>query len=135
MRIQDIVLALMVLGAATQGRAQEPDQSGKHTYAGKVCTWGSHNNEQYVEMKYEDYSGRIDTQTAIPSVQPPFTWQMVHPDGTTVASNASNAKDALNALCGAMIAAHVQAQAAGLPNREAAFRELLLALSDNPEQP
>ena len=60
---------------------------------------------------------------------------MVHPDGTTVASSASDAKDVLNALCGAMIAAHVQARAADLPDREAAFRELLLALGEEPGQP
>ena len=135
MRIRSIVVAVMTLGTVVQGQAQEPDQTGKHTYAGKVCTWGSHNSEQYVEMKHEAYSGRIDTQAAIPSVRPPFTWRMVHPDGTTVASSASNAKDALNALCGAMIAAHVEAQAADLPDQEAAFRELLLALGENPEEP
>ena len=135
MTIRNVVLAVMVLGAPTVGQAQEPDETGEHTYAGKVCTWGSHNSEQYVEMKHEDYSGRIDTQAAIPSVRPPFAWQMVHPDGTVVASSASDAKDALNALCGAMIAAHVQAQAADLPDREAAFRELLLALGETPEEP
>lgn len=135
MRMRLFVFTLTVLAAAIAGQAQEPDESGMHTYAGKTCTWGSYSNEQYVEMAYEGYKGRIDPQEAIPSVRAPFAWRMVHPDGTTVASSSSNARDALNALCGAMIAAHVAAQAADLPNREAAFRELLLALGKNPGQP
>ena len=134
MRSRSVILALMVLGGPIEGQAQEPDQTGKHTYAGEACTWGSYNSDQYVEMQYEDYKGRIETQTAIPNVQAPFVWRMVHPDGTTVASSASNAKDSLNALCGAMIAAYVEAQAADLPDREAAFRELLLALGREPDQ-
>ena len=133
MRSRSVILALMVLGGPMQGQAQEPDHTGNHMYAGKVCTWGTYNSDQYVQMKYENYTGRIDTQEAIPSVRPPFAWRMVHPDGTTVASSASDAKDALNAVCGAMIAAYVQAHAADLPDREAAFRELLLELGQMPE--
>ena len=135
MKMRLLVFTIAGVAARMTAVAQEPDETGKHPYAGKSCTWASYNDEQYVEMAYSEHKGRIDPQEALPGVRAPFVWRMVHPDGNTVASSSSTARDALNALCDAMIAADVAARAADLPNREAAFRELLLALGKNTEQP
>ena len=122
------ILAFVALAAGHEGRAQEPDETGEHAYAGEVCLWSSFSSGHYIEMEFHKYKGRINARARVDEIAAtPFEWRMTHPDGTVTSSSDSTAEGALNGLCGAMIVAHVRAREAESYDRDDVFQELLEA--------
>ena len=99
-----------------------------HEYAGVECSWASHPDEHYIEMKYAQFRGRVEVADPNDGWTDPFAWRMERPNGATTRSSAPTAKGALNGLCGAMIVAHRQSREYDL---EAGFQDLLKALQES----
>ena len=126
MRIRDSAIGLVfAFGFCPAAFGQQPDETGKHAYAGEYCSWASFAGGYYVEMSYGEFSGKVEVNDPGEGFTEPFVWRMKRPGGSVTSSTASTAKSALNGLCGAMIVAHEEARQY---DRDTAFQDLLSAL-------
>ena len=124
--------AVVLFVGIADAAAQPPDDRGEYKYAGETCSWASYDSGRYIEMTYENYTGRIE-----PPVDPkvrgnPFEWSL-QPSGERrgATGQSETATGALNGLCGAMIVYHIRDQQAAAYDRDEAYRELLEALGED----